>query len=114
MSDDYPAGDYAIVDLARHYTLVGRLSEVERGGGKLFRIEPLYNDQLLPPVFFGPGAGYMLTPCSAEVAYAQQPRHLYQVPPALKATLPLAEITADDAATERDENEDDFDGEPDW
>lgn len=76
-----PAGEYAIVELFGHTTLIGRIAEVERFGTKMLAIEIIFRDALLSPVYHGGGAIYRLTPCSAEVAFARQPRHDYQLPP---------------------------------
>ena len=45
-----PPGDYAIVEIMGHRTIVGRVEEVERFGTKLIAIEPLLAGQLLPAV----------------------------------------------------------------
>lgn len=85
-----PPGEYAIVELFGHTTLIGRIVEVERFGTKMLAIEPLFNDALLGPVFHGGASIYRLTPCSAEIAWARQPRSDYQLPPAIRATVPPA------------------------
>ena len=48
-----PGGDYCIVELFGHVTLVGRYKEVEQFGTKMMAIEPLFQDTLLPAVFHG-------------------------------------------------------------
>ena len=87
---EHPEGDYAIVELFGHTTLVGRYAEVERFGSKMLALEPLFNDTLLPPVFHGGAAIYRLTPCSADVAFKRQPRHGYQLPPSILCIVPTA------------------------
>lgn len=89
-SGSYPDGEFCILELFGHTTLVGRYAEVERFGTKMLALEPLFNDTLLPAVFHGGAAIYRLTPCSAEVAYAKQPTHGYQLPPAIHAIVPVA------------------------
>lgn len=42
-----PDGQYAIVELMGHSTLVGRVTEIERFGTKLLGIEALFAGQLL-------------------------------------------------------------------
>jgi len=84
----YPEGEYAIVELFGHTTLVGRISEVERFGAKMLAIEPLFAGQMLDPVFHGGAAIYRLTPCSAATAHKQMPKQSYQLPPAILATVP--------------------------
>ena len=79
---NYPEGDYAIVELFGHTTLIGRVAEVERFGAKFLALEPLFNGTLLPV--------YRLTPCSPEVAFKRQPTHAYELPPAVVAIVPPA------------------------
>jgi hypothetical protein len=108
----YPPGDYAIVELFGHTTLVGRIAEVERFGTKMLAIEPLFDDLLLGVVFHGGAAIYRLTPCSAVVAYAKQPRQGYQLPPAIRAIVPdaLLEAPATDLHDDRHMEPEDDDG----
>lgn len=89
MDDDatLPEGEYAIVELLGHRTLVGRIEEVERWGSKLLRIEPIYRGKLLEPVYHHASALYGLTPCSREVAADRSPKHDYHLPPAIRARL---------------------------
>jgi len=90
----YPPGEYAIVELFGHTTLVGRIAEVERFGAKMLALEPLFGGELLPAIFHGGSSIYRLTPCSAEVAHARQPREAWQVPAPIRAILPAAMLTA--------------------
>lgn len=83
-----PAGDYAIVEVLGHRTIVGRVEEVERFGTKLMSIEPLYQDQLLPAVLIGGSSIYQFTPCSAERALARAPKKAWQLPASVAAVLP--------------------------
>ena len=94
---ELPPGDYAIIELFGHIMLAGRIAEIERFGTKMLAIEPLYRGELLPPVFYGGGSIYGLTPCSAEIAHARSPRENYQLPPALRATLPQEALPAPEA-----------------
>lgn len=89
-----PPGDYAIVELFGHTTLVGRMAEVERFGTKMLALEPLFRGELLTPVFHGGAAIYRLTPCSAQVAWSRQPRENYQLPPAIRSIVPEALLPA--------------------
>lgn len=106
---DLPAGDYAIVELFGHTTLVGRIAEVERFGTKMLAIEPLFNGHLLPAVFHGGAAIYRLTPCSADVAWDRQPRQNYQLPPAILATVPPLMLPPVEPPPHWNEAEDDGD-----
>lgn len=89
-----PEGEYAIVEVLGHRTLVGRITEVERFGTKLMRVEPIYQGQMLPGVLIGGGSIYQFTPCSAEVALARAPKNAYQLPASVAAALPPALLTA--------------------
>ena len=86
--DALPPGEYAIIELMGHQTLVGRVTEVERFGTKMLALEPLFNGHLLPVLFQGGPSIYRLTPCAADVAWARQPKATYQLPPSIVATLP--------------------------
>ncbi len=106
---ELPPGNYAIVELFGHTTLVGRIEEVEMYGAKMMALEALFRDVLLPPVFHGGAAIYRLTPCSAEVASAHQPRLDYQIPAAIRCIVPpLLLKAADDQeiASETVDNDD--------
>jgi hypothetical protein len=76
--DELPDGDYAIVELFGHTTLVGRVEEVRRFGADMLAIQPLFGGQLLGPVLHGGAAIYRLTPCSREIAWGQQPTQGHQ------------------------------------
>jgi hypothetical protein len=104
-----PAGDYCIAEIFGHQTIVGRYREVEKFGVKMLAIEPLFNDVLLDCVFHGGASIYRLTPCSSEVAREQQPKHGYQLPPAIKAIVPAGLLPAPgtNAAYGRYESDDD-------
>jgi len=93
MSDKmtYPDGDFCILELFGHTTLVGRYCEVERFGTKMLAIEPLFNGTLLPAVFHGGAAIYRLTPCSVEIAYKTRG---YQLPPSIYAIVPVELLPA--------------------
>ena len=92
MSDEpkptLPPGDYAIVELFGHTTLIGRVAEIERFGAKMLAIEPLFRDTLLPVVLHGGAAIYRFTAVPAETAYARQPRKAWEIPPAIRAIVP--------------------------
>lgn len=90
----HPPGEYAIVELFGHTTLVGRISEVERFGAKMMALEPLFQGQFLAPVLHGGAAIYRLTPCSAEVAFARAPRDAYHLPTAIRSIVPAALLEA--------------------
>lgn len=84
----HPPGEYAIVELFGHTTLVGRIAEIERFGAKMMALEPLFRGELLPAVFHGGAAIYRLTPCSAEIAFARQPKQEWQLPTPIRCIVP--------------------------
>lgn len=102
----HPPGDYAIVELFGHTTLVGRIAEVERFGAKMMALEPLFRDELLPAVFHGGAAIYRLTPCSAETAFARQPKHEWQLPAPIRCIVPAALLEAPAAVSIDGDGED--------
>lgn len=88
MTDQPPAGEYAIVEVLGHRTIVGRVEEVERFGTKLMSIEPLFRGQLLSAVLIGGSSIYQFTPCTPEVAALRQPKSDWQLPASIRAALP--------------------------
>lgn len=94
-----PPGDYAIVEILGHRTIVGRIEEVERFGTKLMSIEPAFNGQLLDAVLIGGSSIYQFTPCSAEVAAERSPTDEWQLPPSVRAVLPAAMLPAPEFET---------------
>lgn len=105
-----PGGDYAIVELFGHTTLVGRIMEVERFGSKMLALEPIFRGELLPPVLHGGAAIYRLTPCSDEVAFSQAPTSTWSLPPAILVVVPPLLLAASDhQPTDADEGDADDD-----
>lgn len=89
-----PDGEYAIVELFGHTTLIGRVEEVERFGAKMLCIQPLFSRVLLDPVYHGGAAIYRFTPCTKKIAWDRQPMHDYQLPPTIKAVVPQHLLTS--------------------
>ncbi|WP_040308681.1 hypothetical protein [Asticcacaulis biprosthecium] len=85
---ELPDGEYAIVEVMGHRTMIGRVAEVERFGAKFVGIEPVWTDKLLPQLLVGGASIYQLTPCSRETAQRRQAKYEYQLPPPVKETLP--------------------------
>lgn len=106
---DLPEGEYAIAEIMGHSTMIGRFVEVERFGTKMLSLEPIWENKLLSAVFVGGSSLYRFTPCSREVAFARQPKQRYQLPDAVRATLP-AELPA--ALPYHDQLGDSFEEEP--
>lgn len=102
-----PKGDYAIVELFGHTTLVGRIAEVERFGTKMLAIEPLFNGALLGPIYHGGAAIYRLSPCTPQVAWDRQPRDTWQLPPTIRAIVPVEALPAAAPPAPSDESGDD-------
>ncbi|MBU6246496.1 MAG: hypothetical protein KGN77_01970 [Xanthomonadaceae bacterium] len=111
MSDDttLPPGDYAIVELFGHTSLIGRIAEIERFGNRMLQIEPLFRGELLPAVFYGGSAIYGITPCSATTALRRHPQQEYGLPATIRATLqPAALPPPIDGGAEEDPPGDEF------
>lgn len=111
----HPDGEYAIVELFGHTTLVGRIAEVERFGTKMLVIEPIFAGEFLGPVFHGGAAIYRLTPCSAEIAFRQAPKENQQwsLPSSIRVTVPTPLLEKAEAiearANDYDDDLSDFD-----
>lgn len=95
-----PDGEYAIVELLGHRTLVGRIVEVERFGSKLLQIEPIFAGRLLEPVYHHGSALYGLTPCTAAVAEKRAPQNDWSLPAPIRAWLEPLQITGPDATSD--------------
>ena len=104
-----PDGDFAIVELFGHTTLVGRIAEVERFGTKMLALEPLFNGQMLGTVFHGGASIYRLTPCTREVAWAKQPKDTFNLPAPIRATIPPSLLPAPAQPAARYAHDDDGD-----
>lgn len=89
-----PAGEWAIIELFGHTTLIGKIEEVERFGAKMLALQPLFNGHLLDPVYHGGAAIYRLTPCSRAIAWEKQPKHDWQLPPSIRVVVPPAALPA--------------------
>lgn len=109
---DLPEGDYAIAEIMGHSTMIGRYTEVERFGTKMLSLEPIWENKLLPAVFVGGASLYRFTPCTREVAFTRQPKQRYQLPDAVRATLPPEIRPALAAPADEDELGDQY--EPDF
>lgn len=121
--DSLPDGEYAIVEIMGHCTMIGRVAEVQRFGTAMLQVEPLFDGRLLEPVLQGGQSIYRFTPCTKATAFEKHPRCEWSLPSAVRARLappslpgferPLDEdrIAAqfDDEAHERAEDEDDDD-----
>lgn len=108
---DLPAGEYAIAEIMGHSTMIGRYAEVERFGTKMLSIEPIWENGLLPAVFVGGSSLYRFTPCTRDVAFTRQPKARYQLPDAVRATLPPETPTALPSPSTDYEYESDLDDE---
>lgn len=89
-----PDGDYAIVEIMGHRTIVGRVMEIERFGVKLMSIEPILSGKLLPAVLIGGGSIYQYTPCPKERAAARAPKEEGYLPVSIRAALPPKALPA--------------------
>lgn len=74
-----PEGQFAKVEMMGHRTLFGRVSEVERFGAKLMRIEPIFAGKLIADaeVLINGASLYCFTPLTAAQAFANAPDRSY-------------------------------------
>lgn len=110
-ADSLPDGEFAIVEVLGHRTLVGRVAEVERFGTKMLQVEPFFADAMLGPIMLGGGSIYQFTPCSAETAYARRPQRTWQLPASVAATVPPAALPSNEELPSFLEDEDNQGGE---
>lgn len=89
-----PSGEYAIVEVMGHRTIVGRVSEVERFGASLMSIEPIFQGCLLDAVLIGGSSIYQFTPCSADTAFDRAPDSLWSLPASVRCIVPPAMLPA--------------------
>lgn len=90
----HPPGDYAIVEILGHQTLIGRVEEADRFGGKMLRIEPIFAGVLLGPIYQSGASLYRFSPCTAAIAFANAPRQTYRLPEAVRAAHSLEALEA--------------------
>lgn len=95
-----PDGEYAIVEIMGHRTLVGRITEIERFGTKMMAMETVYQDGLLPTVMVGGASIFQITPCSRETAALRQPRDIWSLPTSIRAALPPEMLPAPEPVSE--------------
>jgi len=107
-----PEGEYAIVELLGHRTLIGRIAEVERFGTKLLGIEMLFCGKLLPQTLHHGSAVYSLTMIDRETAIRRQATREWQLPVSLRASIepaalpvPEGESAEEAETTDGDETE---------
>lgn len=99
-ASELPLGQYAIIELFGHQTLVGRIEEVERFGTKMLSVEILFRNELLPAALHGGAAIYRLTACPADVAWSKQHTEEWHLPVAVRSTLPPTALPAPPAFIE--------------
>lgn len=109
MSDAEPQESWAIVELMGHVTMAGRLSEEERFGSKMGRVDVPTNDGGFTTVYFGGSSVYRITPVSEAIArvkarsHQPHPIYSYELPPA--ADMPTIGALAYDS---HDPDDDDY------
>lgn len=73
---------WAVVELMGHVRTAGRVTEEERFGAKMGRVDVPRADGGFTTVYFGGSSVYRLTPCTEEaaraVAIGNQPRPVHQ------------------------------------
>ncbi|OFZ55001.1 MAG: hypothetical protein A2428_03250 [Bdellovibrionales bacterium RIFOXYC1_FULL_54_43] len=107
---------WAIVELLGHVRMAGMVSEEERFGCKMGRIDIPTDDGKFATQYFGGGSVYRLTPTSEEAARAvakrnvPQPVHQWELPAPPSGPVAPSEFSQSRARQdiERDESEDDL------
>lgn len=110
-----PFESWAIVELMGHVRMAGRVTEEERFGAKLGRIDIPKDDPAgvgFSTVYFGGGSVYRLTPCTEEVARSvarrnqPEPIHRWELPGPPKEPAQDAEYAhSDDSEDMHDQEE---------
>jgi hypothetical protein len=86
-----PEGDYAIVEIMGHSTLIGRIKIMATYGTEFLQVEPIFNGRLLGPVLHGGASIYRLTMCSREIAFSRAPTKRYHLPDAVAVANGIAD-----------------------
>jgi hypothetical protein len=108
MSDE-PKESWGVVEMMGHRVCAGRLSEEERFGGKVGRVDVPDDNDGFVTVFFTPQSLYCLTVVTEEVARAKArdhrvaPVYTYKVPDGEQLERPARAITARDHERELDD-----------
>lgn len=98
MSDDVPAEEWARVEVFGHRSHVGRVSEVERFGAKMLRIDvPTIDPAIFETHFYGGGSIFSMTPTTEEAARAWVARY------APRPVTPLMRLPGGEIDEESDE-----------
>lgn len=93
-----PEGRYAIVEMMGHRSLVGRVREVEQLGVRIYEIEVIFAGRFVAEVTIGLQSIFQLTWCSPEVAFRSAGRNYWNLPPSIRAVLPVEALPAPEAA----------------
>jgi hypothetical protein len=99
---------WAVVELMGHVRMAGRLTEEERFGGKMGRLDVPGEEERWTTVYFTAASVYRITPCSEEAARAvalrskPEPVHQWELPAPKRET---------DAYNDDDDVDDDDDEE---
>ncbi len=108
---------WAIVELMGHVKMAGRLTEEERFGSKLGRLDIPGHDGAWSAVYFNGASVYRLTPCTEEAARivakrAQpEPVHQWEIPKQIEVSPSRKRELDDDPEDARDADLEDDDDE---
>ena len=106
-NDTKPAGMWAVVELMGHVRLAGFVTEEERFGAKIGRIDSPTKDGQIVTRFFGGGSVYRITAVSEEVA--RQVALACNPAPIHSWEMPQRQLPAPVDDVERDGDRDDCD-----
>src|SRR5262245_46890507 len=106
---------WAVLELMGHVRTAGRVTEEERFGAKLGRIDVPTDAEKFVTMFFSGSSIYRLTPCDEGTARAvalcsaPQPIHSYEMPRAALPELSRVKSDCGHTASDYDPEEDDDD-----
>lgn len=104
---------WAVLELMGHVRMAGRVTEEERFGCKMGRIDVPKGDGFTR-VYFGGGSVYRMTPTTEEVARSvakgsqPEPVHRWELPSPEKAAEPWAETVGARLEFDPDDEDDSF------
>ncbi len=89
-----PPEEWAKVEIFGHRTHVGRISEVERFGTKMLRIdEPTADPEVFVTLFYGGGSVFSVAPVTEQAAREWVARYRYVPPPRAALTAGGGDVT---------------------
>ncbi len=116
-TNDHPAEPFwAVLELMGHVRLAGKVSEEERFGSKIGRIDVPADGGRFVTIYFGGSSVYRMTPCDEDTARAvaarsaPAPIHPYEMPKQLQhqQSTPEGDQWHDPEDDEEEDDDDEF------